>query len=88
MTAASILPLVSISIEKKTAVIGCFTSITAWSLIYPIDTIKTNVQAGLALSNYNIKHLYKGFSYALIRAIPFHTTCFVMYEALTKRFNN
>jgi hypothetical protein len=70
----------------KTVLIGGFTSVGAWSIIYPIDTIKTNVQARKTLSKYSVSTLYSGFNYALIRAIPFHTTCFVVYETL-KKFN-
>jgi hypothetical protein len=33
------------------------------------------------------KNLYKGFSYALMRAIPLHATTFTMMEFFLKNFD-
>jgi hypothetical protein len=71
---------------------------TSWLFIYPQDRIKTKIQA-LKDTNMTFKEgyneivkkegvmaLYKGFSYALLRAIPLHATAFMTMEICKKRF--
>ena len=65
---------------KKIAAIGCASVICAWTVIFPLDKIKTNIQSNMQVTPHNIKTLYRGFTFALMRAIPFHVTCFVVYE--------
>jgi solute carrier family 25 carnitine/acylcarnitine transporter 20/29 len=75
---------------------GAISGSTAWVFIYPQDRIKTHIQA---LSNRNIgftqgfkeilaiggyKGLYRGFHYALMRAIPLHATAFMTMEICKK----
>lgn len=71
---------------------------TSWLFIYPQDRIKTKIQA-LKDTNMTFKEgyneivkkegvmaLYKGFSYALLRAIPLHATAFMTMEICKKWF--
>ena len=49
----------------------------AWSSIVPIDRFKTAVQSpGFNFKTYSFLRSFDGFSYALLRAIPFHCTSF------------
>jgi hypothetical protein len=77
----------------NSAAIGGFSAFIAWIPIYPIDANKTRIQAGLCLDEFKnemknvniynkIKILYRGYSYAMMRAVPFHSTCFVVFELL------
>lgn len=69
----------------KTIACGSVAIVGGWSVIYPVDTIKTQIQAGvLNYKTCNFKHLYRGFGYALCRAIPFHVTCFLVMEECNK----
>lgn len=68
-----------------TGIIGAITSATAWIVIYPIDTIKTNIQSNIYIKH-NWKTIYKGSHYALIRTVPYHTSCFMIYEGLCKYY--
>ena len=62
--------------------------------IYPVDLIKSNIQAGLYNNEFGfIKHryneqglssFYKGFSLALLRAIPLHAGVCLGYECAKK----
>jgi len=74
---------------QKTVLCGTGAVISGWSVIAPIDRIKTQIQSrNFNLSSYNIMHSYHGFKFALMRAIPFHVTCFVVMEELKKHYNN
>ena len=69
----------------KTIVCGAGATITGWSTIVPIDRIKTKIQSGtFDHKTYDYKGSFKGFRFALMRAVPFHVTCFVIMEFLTK----
>jgi hypothetical protein len=68
----------------KTIFTGCLAIISAWSIITPIDKIKTNIQSNTKIDIHNIVTAYKGFNFALMRAIPFHVTCFLVFEYLQK----
>ncbi len=71
---------------------------TSWLFIYPQDRIKTKIQAlkdtnmsfkegfNEIVKKEGIKGLYKGFSYALLRAIPLHATAFMTMEMCKKWF--
>lgn len=68
---------------------SCFT----WVVLYPLDTLKTTVQARNAVSFASFVRLmaqnpfavYRGFSAALVRAGPVSGVAMVMYES-TKRW--
>ena len=72
---------------------GMCSGIGAWTFIYPQDRIKTLIQAsdkkmsfrdGLtALRREGLRNMYRGFSYALMRAIPLHATTFTTMEYFT-----
>jgi solute carrier family 25 carnitine/acylcarnitine transporter 20/29 len=77
----------------KAGIIGGFSAFIAWIPIYPIDLNKTLIQSGDGLkqlhqdlknANYigKIKRLYRGYHYGMMRAIPFHASCFVIFEIL------
>lgn len=69
----------------KTILCGIGAVIGGWGTITPLDRLKTQIQTGkFDIKTYNIKHSYKGFNFALMRAIPFHVTCFVVMEYLNK----
>ena len=67
----------------------------AWMFIYPQDLIKTKMQSVNNNDNFlkilktlynegGIKSYYKGFHFALMRAVPLHAGTFMMMEILKK----
>lgn len=75
---------------------GAIAGSCAWIFIYPQDRIKTHIQAinDRKLSFYKgfleiykdggYKGFYRGFHYALMRAIPLHATAFMTIEICKK----
>ena len=75
---------------------GMCAGATAWVFIYPQDRIKTYLQSKVdteikvsyksaiqdILRDGGIMKLYRGFSYALMRAVPLHATTFTVMEHL------
>jgi len=70
---------------------GAISAFIAWIPIYPIDTNKTLIQSGkykdCVKKTISIASLYNGYGYAMMRAIPFHSTCFIVYEMVKKNKN-
>lgn len=75
----------------KTAGIGACSAFISWIPIYPYDTNKTRIQSGGSgslLNEFKLAHditkkisvFYKGYHIAMLRAIPFHATCFVIWD--------
>jgi hypothetical protein len=75
---------------------GAIAGSTSWLFIYPQDRIKTHIQAlnerklgfigGFReiLKEGGYKGFYRGFHFALMRAIPLHATAFMSYELCKK----
>lgn len=73
---------------------GAISGLGAWLLIYPQDRIKTIMQSNLhntnnfigiaktILNTEGFAGFYKGFSFALLRAIPLHAGTFMTMEIL------
>lgn len=69
----------------KTMFCGAGATIIGWGFVAPIDRIKTKIQSGtFDHKTYDYRGSFKGFRFALLRAVPFHVTCFVIMEFLTK----
>lgn len=66
---------------------GILSVTCGWCVILPADRIKTQIQSGnFNLKTYNVLKSYSGVHFALMRAIPFHVTCFIVMESLKKEF--
>ncbi|ARF09727.1 mitochondrial carrier protein [Indivirus ILV1] len=77
-------------------IFGGLSGSAAWIFIYPQDCIKTRMQANINCTKsfsqvvkeiYNdggFKIFYRGFHYALMRAIPLHAGTFMTFEYLKK----
>jgi len=75
----------------KSGFYGALSAFISWIPIYPIDLNKTRIQSGDQFGNFmqelkmqpnKLKFLYRGYHFAMMRAIPFHSTCFVCYEIM------
>ncbi len=78
----------------KTFICGTVAVICGWTTITPIDRIKTLFQTGKI--NGDLKTMviqirsnlgigaFRGFTYVMARAIPFHTVSFCTMEYLNK----
>jgi hypothetical protein len=71
-------------VTYKTACIGTAAISSALVFFCPLDKIKTNIQSGKPVDIHNISTAYKGVHFALMRAIPFHVTCFIVFEFMQK----
>ena len=72
-------------------VYGMLAGAGAWIFIYPQDRIKTHIQASRdigykqAIADIIAKgNIYRGFSLALLRAVPLHATAFMTMELCKK----
>lgn len=77
---------------------GGFAGAFSWIFIYPQDLIKTHIQSTTSrnltlitgtkevIKSNGITGLYRGFHFALLRAIPLHATAFMVNEMLKSYF--
>ena len=78
---------------------GAIAGSTSWLFIYPQDRIKTHIQAlkerklgfiggfqEILKEGGGYRSFYRGFHFALMRAIPLHATAFMTYELCKKYF--
>jgi len=85
----------------KSFLFGAFSGLTAWTFIYPSDLVKTKIQSSnspilikdMVLkiyheNNIGFRNFYKGFSLAIMRAMPLHGGVFVGYELSKKYITN
>lgn len=72
-----------IDIIYRAPISSCF----VWLFTYPIDTYK-NILISSNKINLNLKNLYKGIEYPLIRSIPSSIIGFYVYEYMLKYINN
>jgi hypothetical protein len=86
----------------KTFGFGSISGITSWIFIYPSDLIKTRYQAVKESNIINsipsvikniygregLRGFYRGFSLAIMRAIPLHGGVFLGYEYSKKMLLN
>lgn len=72
-----------IGIIYRAPISSCF----VWLCTYPIDTYK-NILISNNKIDLNIKNLYKGIQYPLIRSIPSSIVGFYVYEYMLKYVNN
>ncbi len=73
-------------------VYGGLSGVFSWIFIYPQDRIKTHMQStGRTLkqtimhmnnTEFNIKNLYRGFSFTMYRASALHSSVFLVYELI------
>ena len=83
----------------KSFIFGSFSGLTSWIFIYPSDLIKTKYQSIKSCSGMSICQVikniyrtngfigfYRGFSYAIMRALPLHGGVFLGYEYSKKMF--
>jgi hypothetical protein len=79
----------------KAFLMGGIAGTVTWGFIYPQDLIKTNIQKGefssmrecisFVTRNYGLKGFYRGFSLALMRAVPLHAGTFFSYEMINAK---
>jgi hypothetical protein len=74
---------------------GGFSGAFSWLFIYPQDRIKTHIQSSNVpislkdgikdiLNDGGIRGLYRGFQFAIMRAVPLHATAFMVNELCNK----
>jgi len=80
----------------KTSIIGIMSSFICWSIIFPLDTIRTSIQVDnrniidtilYKYNNYGLKSFYKGITPVLIRTIPSSSLGMFAYELTRKLIN-
>ena len=85
---------------NKTIICGTVAVICGWTIVTPIDRIKTLFQTGNITFNTSTRNIFRkiyislqrgafqGFPYVMARAIPFHTVSFCTMEYLNKNRQN
>jgi len=58
---------------------GAFAGAAVELALYPLNTIKTRLQAARGGSSVNLKHLYKGFGGNILGAVPACAVFFAVY---------
>lgn len=68
-----------------TALCGTGSISIALVFFYPMDKIKTNVQSGIPINTSSFSNIYRGIHLGLLRALPFHISCFITFEYMMKQ---
>jgi hypothetical protein len=80
----------------KASLIGMISSFICWSIIFPLDTIRTSIQVEnktiiatikYKYTNYGLRSFYKGITPVLIRTIPSSSLGMFAYELTRKLIN-
>jgi solute carrier family 25 carnitine/acylcarnitine transporter 20/29 len=64
----------------QSIIVGTLSGLTLWTLMYPIDTIKTRIQNNInptildIIKKVPLKNLWSGYSVCILRAIPVNST--------------
>jgi solute carrier family 25 carnitine/acylcarnitine transporter 20/29 len=79
--------------KEKTPIMiaGGLAGMTTWSIVYPLDVIKTRMQSDLyeTLNDaFIIKGIYKGIVPCLIRSVFVNSVSFYTYECIINLLNN
>jgi len=70
---------------KKTSIIGVAAIVCSWTVIAPIDRLKTVIQSGkFNIKTYDFRNSFNGFKFCMLRAVPFHVVSFSVMEHLSK----
>jgi len=79
----------------QVACLGGFTGIASWSAIYPQDVVKTHMQTTqtgniintikLIYSRQGLAGFYKGYTLALLRAVPLHAGTLTTFVFLNRK---
>jgi len=74
--------------KLQTITNASITCTTAWIVVCPIDRLKTLKQKNMSISIKDLIYGYRGFNYAMMRALPFHITTLYVYNMLYKLQKN
>jgi len=73
--------------QQPIYVSSILSSIIVWSITYPVDNIKNQIISKNKIK-YDLKSLYRGVQYPIIRSIPSSTIGFYIYEELNSYLIN
>lgn len=72
----------------KNALAGGFAGLITDGVIYPLDMLKTRIQAKTSVSFFKLTELYKGILPTLIGTIPATATFYCFYELMKRNLSS
>lgn len=72
--------------EFNTPISGGIAGAVSWTIVYPLDVIKTTIQTDRKIL-WNYKFMTNGITFCILRALPLHAIIFYTYETV-KMFGN